>query len=115
MILFCCQDKDGRIVFCSNEIWEGHIVSEHPEMKGCETIVQATIQSPYRIYQDAIHPRRRVLYKPFVLPKPFNTQFLRVVIEYKSKRFKGIVGNVITAFSCAGIRQGDILLWENKL
>jgi hypothetical protein len=108
---FTCQDKDGTEIICTADNWKNHIVSEHPEMGGCEAHVK-TIEKPYQVYQDARNINRKVVYKPFILPKPFHTQYLRVAIEYKKRRFGHIRGYVVTAFSCTGIRKGDILLWE---
>jgi hypothetical protein len=110
--VFRCQDKDGITVVCSKDTWDGHIVAEHLEMKGCEAIVQATIERPFKVYQDKTHLRRRVLYRPFVLPKPFQTQYLRVIVEYRTRRFRNQRGYVVTAFACTDLRQGDVLLWE---
>lgn len=84
-------------------------------MKGCQMIVKTAIEKPYQIYQDGKHAARRNIYKPFVLPKPFHTQYLRIGIEYRKKRLTGkLRGYVITAFACRGKRKGDILLWEEQ-
>ena len=115
MEIFKCTDKDGTTVICTQDTWENHIVSEHPEMDGCETIVKRAIEKPYQIYQDGRHTARRNIYKPFVLPKPYNTQYLRIVIEYKKKRLtKKLQGYVLTAFPSTK-RKGDILIWEGQL
>lgn len=110
-----CQDRDGIRVICTESNWENHVVSEHPELRGCELHVKTTIETPHRIYQDSRHPNRRNLYKPFILPKPFHTQWLRVVIEYKKPLFGDIRGEVVTAFACTGVRQGDILIWQEQI
>ena len=81
-------------------------------MIGCEAVVKAVIEQPYRVYQDKRHLHRRVFYKPFVLPRPFHTQYLRVVVQYKERRFGSKRGHVMTAFACTQVREGDILLWE---
>ena len=112
MAKFVCYDKDGIEIICAEANWDNHIVSEHPELKGCEAHVKATVENPYRIYQDPRHPNRRILYRPFILPKPFHTQWLRVAIEYRKPRFGKLRGYTVTAFACTGVRQGDILIWE---
>ena len=92
------------------------MVSEHPEMEGCEMIVKTAIEKPYQIYQDGRHANRRNIYKPFVLPKPFHTQFLRVAIEYRKRKItRKLQGYVLTAFPSPTKRKGDILIWEGKL
>jgi hypothetical protein len=73
MNIFECADKDGVAVVCTEETWNNHIIGEHPEIIGCEAIIRAAIENPHEIYQDGVHPNTRNIYKPFVLPKPFNT------------------------------------------
>ena len=115
METFRCTDRDGITIICTKDTWENHIVSEHPEMEGCEVIVKTAIEKPYQIYQDGRHADRRIIYKPFVLPKPFRTQYLRVAIRYrKTKLTRKLQGYVLTAFP-ATKRKGDILIWEGQL
>ncbi len=110
-----CFDRDGIRVVCDDDTWYNHIEAEHPEMKGCEAIVNAAVNNPYEIYQDRSDISKKVIYKPFVLPEPFHTYYLRVVIEYKQLKFRGIRGYVRTAFSCSNKKKGDILLWGEPL
>ncbi len=111
-VMFECTDKDGFVIVCTQETWDSHIVSEHPEMKGCESCVKAAIEEPYQLFQDGRNPNKRVIYKPFVLPPPYQLQYLRVVIQYKKGKSKR--GYVVTAFPCQGQRKGDILVWSEK-
>ena len=84
-------------------------------MCGWEAYVETTIKQPYRIYQPPRKPKEKALYKPFILPKPFHMQYLRVVIKYEKRKFrKNPRGYVITAFPCTTVRKGDILIWEEK-
>lgn len=116
MEIFRCKDKDGITVICTQDRWENHIVSGHPEIKGCEVIVKTAIEKPYQVYQDGKHAARRNIYKPFVLPKPFNTQYLRITIEYRKRKItRELQGYVLTAFAFQGKRIGDILIWEGQL
>jgi hypothetical protein len=111
---FDCKDKDGIRIVCTEDNWVNHIVAEHPELNGCEVLVKKTIGQPHRVYQDSRHPNRKILYKPFILPKPFNTQWLRVAIEYRKPMLGDIRGYVVTAFACTGVRQGDIIIWQEQ-
>ena len=116
MELFRCKDSDGITVICRRDTWENHIVAEHPEMKGCEMTVKVAIEKPYQLYQDGKHPNKRIIYKPFVLPKPFHTQYLRVAIEYhKGKISRKLQGYVCSAFACRSKRKGDILISGEQL
>jgi hypothetical protein len=111
--IFRCKDRDGIVVICNQGTWENHIVAEHPEMKGCEAYVKVSIERPYQICQNGIHPDEKNIYKPFILPRPYNTQYLRVGVKYHKKRLgKSVVGYVKTAFPCKGRRASDIVIWE---
>jgi hypothetical protein len=114
MNVFSCRDKDGILIICDQSTWNNHIIFEHPEVKGCEVQVQTAITMPYQIYQDATNIDRKIIYRPFILPKPFHTQYLRVVIQYRKRVFGQIRGFVCTAFACTHVKFGDILLWEEK-
>ena len=116
MEIFRCTDKDGLTVICTKDTWEHHIVSGHPEMEGQEAIVKTAIENPYQVYQDGKHANRRNIYRPFVLPKPFNTEYLRIGIEYRGRKLTGKVqGYVCTAFACRTKKKGEILIWEGQL
>ena len=107
-----CHDKDKIEVVCNKSTWYNHIVARHPELQGCEAHVKAAIESPFQIYQDRSDLNKKIIYQPFVLPKPFHTQYLRVAIEYRKNIFGHIKGYVCTAFACKQKKEGDILLWE---
>jgi hypothetical protein len=115
MNIIDCLDKDGIRVVCDEGTWYNHILAEHPEIKECEAIVKAAINTPYEIYQDNLVLNKKVIYKPFVLPKPFNTYYLRIVIEYEKSRFRGMRGYIRTAFACSNKKKGDILIWRGSL
>jgi len=110
--MFKCIDRNGIVVLCSKGTWNNHIIAEHPEMKGWEAYVKAAIEKPNQIYQDGRHPHIRIIYRPFILPKPYNLYYLRVAIKYRTRKFGGARGYVSTAFPCVNKRKGDILIWE---
>jgi hypothetical protein len=110
-MIFQCRDRDGVLIACTRQCWENHILAKHPEMGGCEAHVKAAIEDPYQVYQDANDISHRVIYKPFILPPPFHTQYLRVAIVYKNRVFRGLKGYVLSAFPCFNIKKGDILIW----
>jgi hypothetical protein len=102
---------NGAAVTCSHRQWEKHIVAEHPEMDGGEAAVERVINEPLAIYQSDTHPRRHVFYRPSELSPPFNRGFIRVVVEYRTRRWSGLRGHVVTAFLVAGPKKGEILIW----
>jgi hypothetical protein len=110
--VFRCYDINGILVICTKFWWDNHIVTDHLEMRGCEAHVKVAIENPYQIYQDGSKPDHKNIYKPFILPKPFHTQYLRVGIKYKKSKFGKLKGFVATAFACRSKKQGDILIWE---
>lgn len=109
---FECNDKDGIVVVCPEDTWVNHILGEHPEIKGCEECVKEAIGNPYKIEQDADFANRVILYKPFVLPKPYHLQYLRICIAYRKSIFGKTRGCVITAFSARGTKKGEKLVWQ---
>jgi hypothetical protein len=80
-------------------------------MKSCEAYVTTAIREPYQIYQDSSNLQKKVIYKPFILPKPYDRQYLRVVMEYHKKKK---VAYICTAFPCVNKKKGDILIWEKS-
>jgi hypothetical protein len=109
-----CKDKDGITIICTEDTWVNHVIFEHPEMQGCETHVKTAIQNPFQIYQDSSDLKKKVIYNPFILPKPFHTQYLRIVIEYRYSNIRGQRGYICTAFACKNKKKGDILIWERQ-
>ena len=110
--VFECKDKDGIVVVCPEDTWVNHIVAEHREMEGCEECVKEAIENPYKIEQDSNFVNRFIIYKPFVLPKPYHTEYLRICVEYRKSRFRKTRGYVRTAFSARGTKKGDKLVWQ---
>jgi hypothetical protein len=114
MDIFRCLDRDNVTIICTEDTWENHILAEHPEMRGCEVHVRTAIEKPYQVFQDGRHPNVRIIYKPFILPKPFSLYYLRVAIKYRKRVFDKLRGYVASAFPCKNKRKGDILIWEEQ-
>ena len=112
--VFRCKDKDGIEVICPQDVWTNHIVAQHPEMTDYKSHVKYTIESPHQVYQDKAHTNRKSLYRLSILPQPYHTGYLRIVVEYRQRRLGGLRGKVISAFPCDTIRKGDILLWQQQ-
>jgi hypothetical protein len=102
---------NGVLVTCSRRQWEQHIVTRHLEMDGGEAIVERVINEPLAIYQSDTHPRRHVFYRPSEFPPPYDRGFVRVIVEYKTRRWGGLRGHVITAVLVAGPKKGEIPIW----
>ena len=108
---FETSDREGVTVRCHHDTWASHIADEHLEMSGHQSAVTVTLRDPAFEYQDSRHLRRKIYYRPFVLPGQFNRYYVRVVVEYRGtgNRKRGVV---VTAFASANIREGDILIWS---
>ena len=108
---FSTTDKDDVQIICSHDTWDSHITGEHLEMVGEQIAVESAVREPIYVYQSGRYPNRRLFYKPFVLSGPFHRTYLLVVVEYRTRG--GVsTGSIITAFSTANIKQGDILIWS---
>lgn len=79
---FSCTDKDGTTIICTVNDWN-HIINESGHSEITEGLLKAVIPHPDAVYKDRVKPlRRRILYKEAVLPPPWGSCFIRVVIEY---------------------------------
>lgn len=117
--IFEVRDPFGYLIACFEETWTEHIAKNHPEMAEMARttdilkILAETVKTPYQVYQDVVHPRRRNFYNPFVLPRPYNRTYLKVVVEHR--RMVGRkVGMVITAYPTPNIKPGERLLWQRQ-
>ena len=96
-------------VFCDEEYWFGHILIEHPEMKGCEDLVMEAIGNPLfsMIFEERGNPERNVYYTRH----GSHGYFVRVVVEFSADHR----GELITALMADSLRPGDRLLWTPAL
>jgi hypothetical protein len=112
--LFSATDPLGMPIECDSARWRNHIVAEHPEMEGRQSLVRLTIEQPLEIYESRSNPRRFVFYKPTMDFVPGYITYMRVVVEYEEAWFFGKRrGVVITAFPSDKVRQGDLLIWPD--
>ena len=100
--IFEVKDPRGRVIFCSKDIWEHHILIYHPAMSGQEKRIEQTIHAPKCIYQAHVRQNREIFYS---LPK--GKKYVLVVVEFADSN----VGNVVTAFYSDSIKPKDRLIW----
>ena len=108
---FLCQDKDGIQILCTTEDWR-HII-EHTECIEQQGLIKFVIEKPDSIYQDTDYKNRRVIYKTCVLPKPWGSCYMRVIIEYPMNPIKKR-GWVCTAHASHKIKKGEVLIWSKQ-
>lgn len=91
-------------MYCTEETWDNHVLSNHPIMYGQEEDVRAAIQGPsIGIFRDAQFEDREVYYRRK------GTRYTKVVV-----RFDGNVGTVITAFETDSAKSGEKLIWPTS-
>ncbi len=103
-MFFEVQDPRGIKVVCSTEVWELHILDEHPEMEDEEELVEETIRSPHLfIYEDRDYPERNLYY----WLHSSRRYYIKVVVEFKDHT----IGEVITAFKTDSPKSGEKIIW----
>jgi hypothetical protein len=101
--LFEVTDPQGRTIVCTLETWNGHILENHPDMKGYENEVGRAIEAPsLGIYRDSVFENRHIYYNRFKR-KP---RYIKVVVEFGEE-----VGKVITAFFTDATKSGEKMIW----
>jgi hypothetical protein len=105
--IFEVIDPRGRRVICTEEVWNDHVLYNHPWMDGREEEVKAAIQKPsFGIYQDAGSEHRHVYYH---LHKS-KRYYIKVVVEF----VEDTTGKVITAFNPDSTKAGERLIWPES-
>lgn len=88
---------------CTERVWFNHILIGHPDMKGQEADVIATIEAPmFGIFADAEILTRQIFYR---LNRETSPRYLKVVVT-----FEGTNGWVITAYSTDRMKAGEQLI-----
>ncbi len=111
-IEFSCFDRGSILVTCAKSQWI--YLAKHKEVVGRQRLVKAVIENPDSIRQSKKHKKRRTLYKVNVFPQLIGRPHIRVVVEYRKKPLGEMRGYVINAFSCKGVQDGEVLIWERQ-
>jgi hypothetical protein len=106
--IFSTFDPRGRLVICTEECWNFHILDGHPELDGQEELVKKAIEQPSLpfIYQDKDYQDRHVYYSL----DDSGEYYLKVIAEFLNDEY----GEVITAFWTDSIRPGEKMIWPNS-
>jgi hypothetical protein len=95
-------------VKCSDEAWETHVLSRHPDMKGWEERARGAIQNPdYGIFQDPDFQERNIYYRRIRRANPL---YLKVIVSFNRLN----EGELITAYKVSSIKDGEKLLWPSN-
>ena len=101
--LFETRDPRGLLVICTLEVWESHIVWQHPFMEGREAEVQQAIEHPsLGIFADAHREQRDVYY----LRRASGVDLLKVVVDFSEE-----TGVVVSAHPRNTPKPGEKMKW----
>jgi hypothetical protein len=102
---FKVTDPRGRIVTCTDEIWNWHICNRPADMEGSEEAVKVAIQKPQHglIYRDVDEANRDIFYH---LPSG-KKHYIKVIVKYDAR----LRGQVISAFRTSAPRSGELIIW----
>ena len=112
---FSCLDILGNRINCTEEVWNNHILPDHPELRGYESYVTGVLARPKSIHKDKNNEKCLLYYGQAILPSLREPCFIRVAVKFRRKwPFRNQRGYVKTAFTCFSIRVGDELVWSEK-
>jgi hypothetical protein len=100
-------DPRGRVIQCTSEQWQNHVIGKHSELTGREEDVSQAVQSPLYICSDADFADREVYYSR----KIGRTLYLKVIVRFKEGN---AVGQIITAFYTDGGKSGEQMIWPGS-
>lgn len=100
-------DPRGFVIRCTREYWETHVLVSHPDLKGCEKVVERALQSPTHghVYTSNSRPDRHVYYGELR-----RRVEIKVVVEFNAKN----EGRIVSATACSRRPNGEKLLWHKQ-
>ncbi len=78
-------------------------------MDGRQSAVATALRDPCHVWRSGRFRDRLLYYRPRILPRPYEQEYLLVVVRYI--RGQGF-GRIITAFKTPRIIRGDTLIWS---
>jgi len=106
-LVFSATDYYGNLVKLYRDTWENHVldpVNGHPQMLGCENLVQGVLKDPYEIRQSA----QQATAAAFISATNVGPSLegIRVLVNYTTNDFqKGSAeGLVVTAYPIDSVR-----------
>lgn len=104
-------DIDGVPVSCSHEMWDGHILGNHPMLAGLQRLVSEALTNPIAVYDSGRRSNRKLCYREAVQPLPFQERYI-LVVTARDHTSAGTVGTVVTAYPVNDFLEGDTLVWQ---
>ena len=106
-LVFSTMDLWGNPIDLEEERWNSHIVLEHDAMKGCERLVQNTVEKPSEIRLSThLNTALAHVSEPGIGPSPLG---IRVLVEYSDIHYEkgGSTGKILTAYPIDLVRYGS--------
>lgn len=91
MIILSVLDKNGKLIYLSNERWK-HIINEHPIISNRIAEITETITNPLIVKETKFDPNKKRFYR-FYKNIKLKEKYLLVVIKYLNGN-----GFIITSF-----------------
>ena len=84
-------------------------------MAGQADIVAKVISDPLAVYQSPRYLNRQLFYRSSELAPPFNRGYMRVVVEFRKRRWKAeLAGILITAYPVAAPDPDEVMIWPTN-
>ena len=99
---FSIQDPRGVTISCSEERWEGHIVSGHPIMKNNLNAVVEALSDPDKIFSSIESVDSEIYFKKSETPTYGERFYTKVVTTYTG----GSTSEVVSAWNQKEIKGG---------
>lgn len=71
----------------------------------------ATLAKPMAIYQSPRDPNRHIYYRLGILGGSFTSSMLRVLVQFRNRRFGGSRGYWVSAYAVSGPSEGETIIW----
>jgi hypothetical protein len=111
--LFRVQDPRDLWIECTVQRFEQHILgeSEHEELRDHRLSIARAISNPLAIYRSARNANSEVYYAPSDLPAPFDSGYVRVIVEFRPMGIGVVEGEVLTAMWRNRPARGEVIIW----
>ena len=106
-----CTDVWGQDVRLTKNCWEMHILTNHPELRGCDQLLATVLSDPNQVNQDVNDLDVKNFYRAFILPPPYDRTYVKICVKYRDRVSGPPTGEVITAYSTQDLKGGEKQLW----
>ena len=109
---YCGVRRWGRDIVLYEDTWYDKVLASHIEMSDMIDAVVQTLTDPDRVAFDASFAGGENYYRRWVLPHPYDVDFLKVVVRFEDINGE-MAGVVVTAFSAPNSKKrGERFKWN---